>query len=275
MLIKKINEWFACPGPVFSGRNVGFYGEYNDLIKATRPPERRKNMINKGYNFYLLHLSKQIVKMKKVIIGIVVALLVIFVARQFLYPKKTETSNGGQKPEPEGPLAISKNSAAFNESFEKLLNSYFSLKEAITDYDTAKADAAAKALAGFADSLKTDEIKGDSTGVIKQTAADFAGTISGSARGLAGEADLTKKKREFQLISEGLYNLVRTVKYDRQKLYHQHCPMAFNDNEEAWWNSNSNKIVNPYLGSKHPKYKSAMISCGDIADSLDFSRAKR
>ena len=90
-------------------------------------------MINKGYNFYLLHLSKQIVKMKKVIIGIVVALLVIFVARQFLYPKKTETSNGGQKPEPEGPLAISKNSAAFNESFEKLLNSYFSLKSKSTN----------------------------------------------------------------------------------------------------------------------------------------------
>ena len=265
-----------CTRPCFSGRNFGFYGKCNDLLKVTRPPERRKNMINKGYNFYLLHLSKQMVKMKKVIIAIVAALLVVLVARQFLYPKKAESSNRVQKPDPQdGPLAISKNSAAFNESFEKLLNSYFSLKEAITEYDTAKADAAAKALAGFADSLKTNEIKGDSTGVIKQTAADFAGTISGSAKGLAGEADLTKKKREFQLISEGLYNLVRTVKYDRQKLYHQHCPMAFNDNEEAWWISNSNKIVNPYLGSKHPKYKGAMISCGDIADSLDFSRVKR
>jgi hypothetical protein len=74
------------------------------------------------------------------------------------------------------------------------------------------------------------------------------------------------------MISEALYNLVRTVKYDRQKLYHQHCPMAFNDEEEAWWISNSNKIENPYLGKKHPKYKGTMIGCGDITDSLDFSK---
>ncbi|HTE12434.1 MAG TPA: hypothetical protein VK645_16485, partial [Chitinophagaceae bacterium] len=60
--------------------------------------------------------------------------------------------------------------------------------------------------------------------------------------------------------------------YDRQKLYHQHCPMAFNDDEEAWWISNSNKIINPYLGRKHPKYKATMEGCGDITDSLDFSK---
>ena len=235
----------------------------------------RKNMINKGYNFYLLNLSKQIVKMKKIIIGIVLALVILFfIAGKFFYPKPDGASSTEKKNTSPGPLAISKNSEIFNESFEKLLNGYFSLKEALTDYDTARADVAAKALAGFADSLKTSEIKGDSTGIIKQTAADFAGTISGSAKGLAGETDLTKKKREFQLISEGLYNLIRTVKYDRQKLYHQHCPMAFNDEEEAWWISNSNKIVNPYLGLKHPKYKGAMISCGDIADSLDFSKSK-
>ena len=124
----------------------------------------------------------------------------------------------------------------------------------------------------FADSLKTSEIKGDSTGTIKQTAADFAATMSGSAKGFRGETDLVKKKREFQLISEALYNLVRTVKYDRQKLYHQHCPMAFNDEEEAWWISNSNKIENPYLGRKHPKYKATMVECGDITDSLDFTK---
>ena len=207
--------------------------------------------------------------MKKIVIGIIVLVVAAFVVDKFFLSKKEAAAAEGPKQQA---LAISKNSAAFNDSFEKLLNGYFSLKDALTNYDTAKANAAAKELVLFADSLKTDEIKGDTTHTLQQVAADFAGTMSGSAKGLIGEQDLIKKKREFQLISEALYNLVRTVRYDRQKLYHQHCPMAFNDEEEAWWISNSNEVVNPYLGNKHPKYKGTMEHCGDITDSLDFSK---
>jgi len=207
--------------------------------------------------------------MKKLVIGILVLVAVFAVYKLFFADKKTAVADNEPKQEA---LTVSKNTAAFNASFEKMLNSYFALRDALTDYDTLKANAASRQLAADADSLKTDEIQGDTTGTLRQVAKDFAGTINGSAQGLVGEQDLIKKKREFQLISEGLYNLVRTVKYDKQKLYHQHCPMAFNDEEEAWWLSNSNKIVNPYLGNKHPKYKATMQGCGDITDSLDFSK---
>lgn len=183
--------------------------------------------------------------------------------------------SGEDKPavvvEPEKPLS-SQNTAAFNASFEKILTAYTSLKDALVDYDTAKANAAALVLEQAADSLKISEIKGDTTGTIQQVAKDFAGTIIGSCKGLVGETDLTKKKREFQMISEAMYNLVRTVKYDQQVIYHQVCPMAFNDDEEAAWISTSNKIVNPYLGSKHPKYKEGMLHCGEVSDSLDFRK---
>jgi len=207
--------------------------------------------------------------MKKIFLAILILGIIGIVVDKIFFSKKADTA--AETPKQQA-LTTSKNSDAFNGSFEKLLNGYFLLKEALADYDTVRANAAAAQLTGFADSLKTEEIKGDSTGDIRKTASDFAGTISGSAKGLRGETDLTKKKREFSMISEALYNLVRTVRYDRQKLYHQHCPMAFNDEEEAWWISNSNKIDNPYLGRKHPKYKAAMESCGDITDSLDFSK---
>lgn len=226
-------------------------------------------MIKKGYNFYLLILLKFIQEMKKFLIGILALVIIGIIVDKIFFSKKAAVAHEAPRQQA---LTSSKNSAVFNESFEQLLNSYFSLKEALADYDTGRANSAALQLIGFADSLKTNEIKGDSTGDIKKTAADFAGTISGSAKGLRGEADLTKKKHEFSMISEALYNLVRTVRYDRQKLYHQHCPMAFNDDEEAWWISNSNKIDNPYLGRKHPKYKATMKECGDITDSLDFSK---
>lgn len=168
--------------------------------------------------------------------------------------------------------ADSKNSAAFNDSFQKILVAYYALKDAMVEADTIKANAASRQLAVVADSLKIMEIKNDSTGNIKETAKNYTGTINGSALGLAGETDYLQKKKEFKMISDAMYDLAQAVKYDREKIYHQHCPMAINDTDEAYWLSNSSAIVNPYLGKKHPKYKSAMVECGDVADSLDFSK---
>jgi Cu(I)/Ag(I) efflux system membrane fusion protein len=169
------------------------------------------------------------------------------------------------------PLAAGKNSAAFNQSFDKMLNAYFALRDGLVDYDTVKANAASRELAQHADNLAINEITNDSTGAVRETAKNFAGTVSGSAKGLVGETELEKKKREFQMISDAMYDLVRTVKYDQQKIYHQHCPMAFGE-EDAYWISTSPEIINPYLGKQHPKYKSGMLHCGDITDSLDFSK---
>ena len=164
----------------------------------------------------------------------------------------------------------SNNPDAFNESFQKLLTTYYSLKDAFIEYDTSQANAAARNLSIHADSLPIAAIN-DSTGAIKETAKNLTGTISGSALGLVGETDLEKKKKEFQMISDAMYDLVRTVKYDQQKIYHQHCPMAFGE-EAAYWISTSPEIINPYLGKQHPKYKAGMLHCGDITDSLDFSK---
>ena len=69
-----------------------------------------------------------------------------------------------------------------------------------------------------------------------------------------------------------MYNLVRTVRYNAEVVYYQHCPMAFNDQDEAYWLSNNNEVVNPYLGKSHPKYKASMLHCGDVSDSLDFRK---
>lgn len=170
------------------------------------------------------------------------------------------------------PASASKNSEAFNQSFQNLLGTYYALKDALVDYDTAKANAASRQLAVYADNLNLNDIKTDSGGGKIKTAENYARTISGSALGFAGDMELSKKKKKFQMISDAMYDLARTVKYDREKIYHQHCPMAINETEEAYWLSNNSAISNPYLGRKHPKYKDAMVECGDVTDSLDFSR---
>ena len=192
------------------------------------------------------------------------ALLLVVIALgvgvYFLFFRKEKEDRGPK----DKPLGMVENTGPFNQSFDKLLSAYFSVKEALVASDTAKANVAAAALVVASDSLKTEEIMGDSTGAIKATAKDFAGTISGSAKGLAGEIGIEAKRKEFEMISDALWSLTRTVKYAGQKVYYQYCPMAF-DNKGAYWISNERQIKNPYFGDK-------MLECGSIEDSLDYSQ---
>lgn len=159
---------------------------------------------------------------------------------------------------PQVALTKSVNSDAFNASFGKLMTDYFKLKDAFIAEKEADVDALAKALMTDADSLLLGELKADSA--IVGTANTLAKSISGELKGLLGEKKLDEKRQSFRMLSEQLYTLINTVQYDREKVYHQYCPMAFND-EGAYWLSNSDKIQNPYL----PK---TMLICGEVKDSL-------
>jgi hypothetical protein len=174
---------------------------------------------------------------------------------------KPENKNKEVKPVP---LAMGENSEPFKVSFHNLLSSYFSLKDAFVASDTILVNGAAKSLQVSADSLKVNEIHGDSTGMIKETASNFSTTISASAKAIPAEKDLEAKRTEFNMITDALWSLMRTVKYDGQKVFYQYCPMAFN-NKGGYWLSDTRDIKNPYFGSKMP-------SCGEVTDSLDYSK---
>lgn len=206
--------------------------------------------------------------MKKFIIALLALAAIIFVIYWLRAGKPKDTT---EDKEPV-PLAITDKSDVFRAAFGDLMTSYYSLRDAFVNWDTTAVNKAAQAVQLKADSLPLQELKADSN--IVETAKTFSMSVSSEAKGVMGESNIEQKRRSFYTLSENLYNLVRTVQYSGEIIYHQHCPMAFNDTEEAWWLSNSNEIVNPYLGKSHPKYKAGMLHCGDISDSLDF-RAKK
>ena len=160
-------------------------------------------------------------------------------------------------------LAISEENSAFNASFTPMLNAYYAMKDAFVAADTAQINLSALDLIQKTESLNVEEIRGDSSGLIRETAGHFAATIIGSARGIMGEQDIEEKRRELEIISDALWSLTRTVKYDGQKIYYQFCPMAFDD-KGAYWLSSSSAIRNPYFGDK-------MLTCGTVQDSIDYS----
>ncbi len=158
----------------------------------------------------------------------------------------------------QGPLAQSKNSAAFNEQFGKLMENYFHLKDNfITESDTMIAAYTVK-LTEAADSLNLAELKADSS--IVNTAKSYRESISAELKALAGEKGLEAKRKSFQMVSDQLFDLARTVQYDGERVYQQNCPMAFGD-VGANWLSKSAEIRNPYLPKK-------MLTCGEVRDSI-------
>ena len=152
-------------------------------------------------------------------------------------------------------------SEAFNTSFENVLNRYYELRDALIAADTVATNRAASLLMQSATDLKLDELKSiDTNNIIIPTAQTYTGGINSECEGLRGESDIQEKRRSFQMISAGLFDLVRTIRYDKEKVYLLHCPMAFND-AGADWLSNSTEIKNPYFGSK-------MLTCGSVIDSV-------
>jgi hypothetical protein len=204
--------------------------------------------------------------MKKFIIALV-ALAIIAFGVYWLTSKPKDTT---ENIEPV-PLAVNADSDAFQASFRNLMATYYSLRDGFVNWDTGAANKAAIAIQLQADSLPYRELKSTDSSII-ETARAFSQSVSAEAKGILGEQNIEQKRRSFYTLSENLYNLVRTVQYKGEVIYHQHCPMAFNDTEEAYWLSNTSEIMNPYLGTSHPKYKAGMLHCGDIADSLNFKK---
>jgi hypothetical protein len=203
--------------------------------------------------------------MKKIILLIVVFIATGFIAYKLLQDKPVQPA--GPKDQP---LHIARNSDAFDSAFGRLMDEYFAVRDALVDWDTLKADKAAYTLSGKADSLPVRMLKADSN--IVMTAQSLAASLGGDAKAFAGEAGYEDRRQSFNMMTEELYNLVRTVRFDEYTIYHIRCPMAFKDSIEGFWLSNTSKIINPYLGDKHPVYKAKMIGCGEVVDSFNLAK---
>lgn len=157
-------------------------------------------------------------------------------------------------------IAKSKHTDMFNISFKATLNQYYDLKDAFIAEKDGAIDSAATKLIPLLDSIQLGDAGLDSIAITtaKQTIIDLKAEI----KGLLGENNRDDKRKSFEMVGEQLYLLIQTIQYDREVVYRQYCPMAFND-KGANWLSNSSDISNPYL----PK---TMLHCGEVKDSIDL-----
>jgi hypothetical protein len=126
----------------------------------------------------------------------------------------------------------SKNTDSFNLAFDNVLAQYDSLKTAFINWDTVAVNKYSAALEPLLLNVPYEQIKDDERATkansIAQNAAD-------AVHNILSQDSISSKRRIFYTASESIYNLAKTVNYDKAVIYHKKCPMAFNGDQEGWW----------------------------------------
>lgn len=193
-------------------------------------------------------------------------LAIILVAAWWLFFKgdgntirNTSEENTALKPK--------KHSDIFNTKVDEAVNAYMILKDAFVNADSVQARQQSIQFVTLVDQIPLDELQKDDpqlSGAAKQQVSD----MKANAQPISTDETLNEMRHDFYMVSESLYPFLKTIGYEGPKLYWQNCPMAFGDDQEANWLSTSAQISNPYLGKNHPKYKSSMLRCGEVKDSI-------
>jgi len=209
----------------------------------------------------MLTSFKNLTGMKR-LLAIIFLAVVLFSAWWFFIKKDTHQSEVKQEA-----IKVNKHSDEFNQSITEAINGYLNMKNAFVEGDTVKIKVQCQKFIATVDSLKLDDLKKDDQQILlaaKQELSD----IKANAEAMLLENDITEMRQDFRMVSENLYPFLKTIAYEGPKLYWQSCSMAFGENKEGNWLSNTSEIINPYLGKDNSLNKSAMDSCGETKDSL-------
>ncbi len=124
---------------------------------------------------------------------------------------------------------------------EVLVSPYLSLKDAFVASNVERAQKLAEELANVIQNEALQAIKADAQAIQQST-------------------DLESQRLSFYQLSAKIFFLVKNIGGNKEPLYQQYCPMAFED-QGAYWLSKEDKIRNPYFGDE-------MLTCGIVNETL-------
>ncbi|MFT4095271.1 MAG: hypothetical protein QM640_16695 [Niabella sp.] len=197
-------------------------------------------------------------------------LIVILVAAAFLIYKYAFKKNAANN-EKEAPrsLAVRAHSREFDQSVNDMLSGYYGLTDGFVNWDSAAVNTQAARLETALKGVKTDELRKDTA--IYQTALFPLDNAKGNVSTILTGNGWEEKRRGLQELSENLRMFLITIKYNKDTVYWQECPMAFGENTIGNWLSAKATVVNPYLGRKDPQFGATMINCGETKEKIYFA----
>lgn len=143
------------------------------------------------------------------------------------------------------------------ESWQELIGSYLSLKEALVmgDAELSK-EKAEKIHQSILETFK--RLSNEEAVDIWKKWHDKALEASNQITELENIED---QRKQFEILSTAVIFWAQHLDFEGQALYIQHCPMAFDD-EGADWISDEEIIRNPYFGDR-------MLKCGKVVEVIE------
>ena len=138
------------------------------------------------------------------------------------------------------PFILLMGHSVFAQNTDKLLEEYYSVKDALVKSD---AGAAAAAIADLQQTVKAEN-------PFAQKEA-----LAGAIDRLTKSKAIEKQRAAFNDVSTILWKIVQDSDKVSKTVYYQYCPM-----KKAYWLSEAPVIKNPYYGS-------AMLTCGKTAET--------
>ena len=170
-------------------------------------------------------------------------------------------------------IAVSRYSSPFINAVSGVMDDYSKLTELFVKWDSANVKPIGETLLKDLNNLNLQELKKDSS-AIYETALSFIDNAKGDLHTIASESHIRPQREAFNSLTDNLYQFLNTVKYDKEKLYLQECPMAFDDTKPGLWLSRDEAIRNPYMGLHHPTYGKGMIVCGETKTTINHTTDK-
>ncbi len=164
----------------------------------------------------------------------------------------TGTRASGQPP-------VSLLDSSRTEQIIEVLQSYYGLKNALTEDNASAADTYARQMMAGISAFPLSS-GGDS--LLSSALQPLLVRIDSAVRMIVSVKDESceYKRIAFKQVSDNMLLLVQTTGLKHIIIYKQYCPMAFND-QGACWLSKDPEIKNPYFGRK-------MLECGEVSDIL-------
>jgi len=174
--------------------------------------------------------------------------------------------NEEAKKQPPVPTS-SHNPGELNTALDAALKNYYALTDAFVNWDSTAVPSRAAALYAGLQAVPLQQIAQTE----RETAGGSIQQAMREIKEMQAANSLQDKRYKLNALTQNLFDFLRAVQYDEEKMYLQQCPMAFNDTEPGIWLSKTDSILNPYLGLHHPRYGKGMLSCGENKSVIDFS----
>ncbi len=138
-------------------------------------------------------------------------------------------------------------------AFNKVINNYLDIKNALVAGDAATAQVKAKNMATL---LSTVPQK-DMNATQRKAWAEYSTKLASDVKQISSQNDIEAKRERFATLSNNFMAVSKAFNLNKITLYQQYCPM-----KKYYWLSETSAIKNPYYGN-------AMLSCGTTQETFE------